>query len=99
MDGNDVSTVAVKGARYVQWLTLQVGHKQRLGIRLVVGILFHDVAACNDILQVGMRYFTHSHSLLGVPCDEIAIFPHSLAQGCHIELRHRECSQYFTSVV
>jgi hypothetical protein len=34
-----------------------------------------------------------------VPCDEIAIFPHSLAQGCHIELRHRECSQHFTSVV
>jgi len=93
MDGNDVSIVAVKSAGYVEWLTFDVRHEQRLGIGLVAGILIHDVTACDDILYIGMRDSTQSHSLLRAPCDQIAILLHSLAQCCHIELRHFGCSR------
>jgi hypothetical protein len=31
--------------------------------------------------------------LLRAPCDQIAILLHSLAQCCHIELRHFGCSR------
>ena len=91
MDGNDVSIVAVKGARHVQRLTFQVRHEQRLGVGLVVGILLNHVAARDDVLQVGMRDSTQSHSLLRVPRDEVAILLYSPAQGGHIELGHFRC--------
>jgi hypothetical protein len=39
MDGHDVNTVAIKGARDVQWFVLDLRHEQGFWIRLVVGML------------------------------------------------------------
>ena len=50
MDGYDVSTVAVKGARNVQWLAVHVGHEQGFGVGSVVRILFYDIARGHHML-------------------------------------------------
>jgi hypothetical protein len=88
MDGYDVNTVAVKGARNVERLASDVRHEQNLWIGLVVGMLFNDVAGAQHMLEVDVRDFPKTHALLGVPADEIAVFLHGLAQGGDIDVGH-----------
>jgi len=64
MDGNDISTVAVKGTRDVERFTADFSHKQRFWIGSIVWILLYDVAGGHDMLDVRMRDFSQAHTLL-----------------------------------
>ena len=69
MDGHDVNTVAIKGARDVQWFVLDLRHEQGFWIRLVVGMLFYDIASRHHKLEVGVSDFPQPHAFLGMPAD------------------------------
>jgi hypothetical protein len=57
MDGYDVNTVAIKGARHIQRFALDLRHKQNFWIRLVVGMLLYDIASRHHIPEVGVSDF------------------------------------------
>src|ERR1019366_7900149 len=69
MDGYDVNTVAIKGARDVQRFPLDVRHEQNLRIGLVVGMLFYDIASRHHELEVVVSDFPQPHALLSMPAD------------------------------
>jgi hypothetical protein len=88
MDGYDVHTVAIKGARDVQRFALDVRHEQDFWIRLVFGMLFYDIAGRHHKLKVGVSNLPQPHALLGVPADEIPVLSHGLAEGGDVNPRH-----------
>src|SRR5947209_5460185 len=75
--GYDISILAVKGARNVKRLALDVRHEQSFWIRTIVRILLHDAACDHYMFEVVMSDFSLSHALLGMPGDKVTVFLHA----------------------
>ena len=79
MNGDDVYEAAVKAARDIERLPLDLGHEECFGIRNRVKVLFNDIAEGNDPLDILIGNAACTHTLLRVLRDDVAVVSNGLA--------------------